>query len=203
MEDNNKRNINWEKIGLDYRAGIKTLREIADEHGISHAAVKKRANRDGWVRDLSAKIKAKADALVSKSLVTAEVTKEDRLKESEIVDANALNNATIQLNERKDVTKSRNIIIKLVSELEDQIDYKEDYEKLGEMFRNPDQYGNDKLNDVYMKTISFSGRVDGMKKLSDSLKTLIELERKVYKIDDESSIDTNKRVNIKVNFIDA
>lgn len=203
MEDNNKRNINWEKIELDYRAGIKTLREIADEHGITHAAVKKRANRDGWVRDLSAKIKARADALVSKSLVTSELPKEDRLKEFEIVDANAQNNAAIQINERKDVTKSRNIVIKLVNELEDQIDYKEDYEKLGEMFRNPDQYGNDKLNDVYMKTISFSGRVDGMKKLSDSLKTLIELERRVYKIDDEVSIDTNKRVNIKVNFIDA
>ena len=29
-----KRQIDWEKIELDYRAGIKTLRQIADEHGI-------------------------------------------------------------------------------------------------------------------------------------------------------------------------
>lgn len=182
-----KRVINWEKIELDYRAGVKTLREIADEHGITHAAVKKRANRDDWVRDLSAKIKAKADSLVSKNSVTAELPKEDRLKESEIINANAQSNAAIQINERKDVTRSREIVIKLVDELEEQIDFRDDYVKLGEMLRNPDQYGNDKLNDVYMKTISFSGRVDGMKKLSDSLKTLIDLERRVYKIDDDGA----------------
>jgi len=43
----------WERIELDYRAGIKTLRQIADEHGITHGAVNKRAKRDGWERDLS------------------------------------------------------------------------------------------------------------------------------------------------------
>ena len=32
--------------------------------------------RDGWVRDLSEKIKAKADELVTKSLVTNQVTNE-------------------------------------------------------------------------------------------------------------------------------
>lgn len=43
----------WEKIELDYRAGIKTLTQIAAEHGISHVAIIKRAKRDGWERDLS------------------------------------------------------------------------------------------------------------------------------------------------------
>ena len=33
----------WEKIELDYRAGIKTLRQIADENGVTHGAVNKRA----------------------------------------------------------------------------------------------------------------------------------------------------------------
>ena len=48
-----KSGADWERIELDYRAGIKTLRQIADEHGISHVAVAKRAKRDGWTRDLS------------------------------------------------------------------------------------------------------------------------------------------------------
>lgn len=195
--------VDWDAMLPDWSAGIKTILELSKEYDVSRAAIVKHWRELGIERDLTAKIKAKADALVTKSLVASQVAALKDVTESEIVDANALNSATIQITERKDVTKSRNIVIKLVNELEDQIDYKEDYEKLGEMFRNPDQYGNDKLNDVYMKTISFSGRVDGMKKLSDSLKTLIELERRVYKIDDEVSVDTNKRVNIKVNFIDA
>lgn len=45
---NNK--IDWEKIEFDYRAGIKTLREIAVEHGITHAYVNKKANQEGWMR---------------------------------------------------------------------------------------------------------------------------------------------------------
>lgn len=45
-----KKAPDWEKIELDYRAGIKTLREIAADHGISHQAINKRAKRDGWAR---------------------------------------------------------------------------------------------------------------------------------------------------------
>ena len=59
----------WERIELDYRAGVKTLRQIADENGITHGAINKRAKRDGWERDLSDKIQRKADALVSKAAV--------------------------------------------------------------------------------------------------------------------------------------
>lgn len=46
----------WERIEADYRAGIKTLRQIADDHGITHGAINKRAKRDGWSRDLSARL---------------------------------------------------------------------------------------------------------------------------------------------------
>lgn len=55
----------WERIELDYRAGIKTLRQIADEHGISHVAINKRAKRDDWTRDLSARTKANAVELAT------------------------------------------------------------------------------------------------------------------------------------------
>lgn len=54
----------WKAIELDYRAGIKTLREIADAHGITHGAINKRAKRDGWTRDLKAKIQAKAKKVI-------------------------------------------------------------------------------------------------------------------------------------------
>ena len=46
--------IDWEAIELDYRLGIKTLRQIAEEHEITHGAINKRAKKLGWERDLSA-----------------------------------------------------------------------------------------------------------------------------------------------------
>lgn len=180
MNNDKKITIDWEKIELDYRAGIKTLREIAVEHGITHAYVKKRANQEGWARDLSAKIKAKADALVSKSLVTAELP----IKESLVIEENAKNSAAIQISERKDVSKARDIVMSLFGELEHQVNNKELYEKLGEILESQDE---NKMREIYSKVISFGGRVSSMKSLADSLKTMIDLERRVYKIDDDGT----------------
>ena len=92
--------VDWEKIEGDYRAGVKTLREIAEERGITHGAINKRAKRDGWTRDLTAKIKAKAEELVSKSMVSkAGIHQLDSIQERQVIEANALNSATIQINE--------------------------------------------------------------------------------------------------------
>lgn len=55
--------IDWEAVEQEYRAGFKTLRQIGEDFGCSHVAVKKRAEREGWVRDLAAKIGAKAPVL--------------------------------------------------------------------------------------------------------------------------------------------
>jgi len=55
-----KRTIEWDLIEPHYRAGIRSLKDIGKEFGVSDAAIIKRAKRDGWVRDLAAKIQAKA-----------------------------------------------------------------------------------------------------------------------------------------------
>lgn len=81
--------VDWDAVERDYRAGVKTLRQMADEHGISHVAINKRAKRDGWSRDLAAKIQAKADELVTKNAVTKPVTVETKVSERDIVEANA------------------------------------------------------------------------------------------------------------------
>ena len=44
-----KKVIDWEKIELDYRSGVKSLREIASEQGVSDTAIRKRAKRDNWL----------------------------------------------------------------------------------------------------------------------------------------------------------
>ena len=108
----------WERIELDYRAAIKTLRQIADENGITHGAINKRARRDGWERDLSEKIAAKADALVSKAAVSTEVSKEARIAEKQVVDANAQAVASVRLEHRKDIHRGRRIANALFDELE-------------------------------------------------------------------------------------
>lgn len=50
MTDEAKKQVDWELVEKDYRAGLKTLRQIAQERGVSHVAVGKRAKRSGWMR---------------------------------------------------------------------------------------------------------------------------------------------------------
>ena len=57
--------IDWESVEIQYRAGIRSLKDIGNEFNVSDAAIIKRAKRDGWSRDLRAKIQAKAEAKVS------------------------------------------------------------------------------------------------------------------------------------------
>lgn len=50
-----KKDIDWNAVELEYRAGIKSLKAIGNEFGVSDAGILKRAKRDGWERDLSAR----------------------------------------------------------------------------------------------------------------------------------------------------
>lgn len=51
----------WERIELDYRAGVKSLREIAEGSGVSHVGISKRAKRNHWER--AAPVKASREVV--------------------------------------------------------------------------------------------------------------------------------------------
>lgn len=188
METTHKPAPDWEKIEADYRAGILSLREIAEAHpGTNHVAIARKAKREGWSRDLSVKIRAKADALVTERTVTADVTAERRVSERDIIDANAQAIVSVRLAHRKDIQRSRSITMRLLEELELQSgrENAELLEQLGELMRREDDRGQDKLNDLYQKIISLPGRAKTMKDLGESLRVLVTLERQAFGLDDK------------------
>lgn len=65
-----KKQINWAQIEADYRAGIKTLRQIAEENGTTHVSIMKRAKRDDWERDLTARNASRAVVITQDELAT-------------------------------------------------------------------------------------------------------------------------------------
>lgn len=174
----------WEAIESAYRAGVQSVREIASQHGITHGAINKRAKRDGWERDLKAKIKAKADALVSKREVSTLVSTERVVSERILIEANAEVIANVRMEHRGDIRRARTLTNSLLAELESECSDVDALNQLGELLRREDDKGMDKLNDLYHKIISLPGRVKAMKDLADSLKNLIALERQAYSLDD-------------------
>ena len=185
--------VDWEAVEAAYRVGTPSIRAIALNHGCSDTAIRKKAKECGWSRDLSAKVNAKADELVRMAEVRSQVRTETPT-EREQVEVTASIRAAAILSERKDVARYRGLAIALFEELESQTVSRELYANLGEMLLAPDDKGMDKLNELYIKVTSTPSRVDSTKKLADTLKTLIELERKVLNIKEDAPPDANKGI---------
>ncbi|MBJ9035561.1 hypothetical protein [Citrobacter freundii] len=186
----------WEAIESAYRAGVLSLREIASQHGISDTAIRKRAKKEEWTRDLAAKVKAKADDLVRKREVRAKVRSENQISDRELVEATAEAIANVRMEHRGDIKRARELANLLFSELSTECTDVEALHKLGELMLSPDEKGQDKLNDLYHKIISMPQRVKSMKDLSDTLKTLIGLEREAYSIKEDEPSSVNKGTSL-------
>ncbi len=175
-----KQDVDWESVERDYRAGLLSLREIATDHGSNAATILKRAKKHGWERDLKARIAARAEALVNKQAVNAQVNKDAAVSERQIIEANAERIAQVRGEHRSDIGRARTLTMTLFSELEAQTGNFPALMELGEMLREPNDAGQDKLNDIYRAVITLPERTKTMKALAESLKSLISLEREAY-----------------------
>lgn len=176
----------WEAVEREFRAGIRSLREIGAEYDVTEGAIRKRAKKEGWSRDLAERVRAKADELVRKELVRTEVRNNpDRvLSERQTVEVEAQVQARIQIQHRADVPRARSLVLRLLAECEAQSDEPEEFVKLGELLLRADESGQvEKLHRAYVTAISLPQRIKGVKDLCEALRVLVELERKVFNID--------------------
>lgn len=174
----------WEAIESAYRAVVMSLREIASQHGISDTAIRKRAKKEDWTRDLAAKIQAKADELVRRREVRTKVRTENATSERELIEANAEVIATVRMEHRGDIRRARTLANALFDELEAECADVEALRTLGQLMLDVDENGRDRLNELYHSIISMPERVKSMKALSETLKNLIGLERQAYSMDE-------------------
>ncbi len=193
----------WERIEADFRAGILSLREIAGQHGITEGGIRKRAKRDGWVRDLSAKIQARADDLVRKAQVRAEVRSTRSVTDREVIEANAERIAQVRGEHRADINRMRKLVLDLLAELEAVTGNVGLFEELGEFLRGDGESADTKRAEVYSRAISMASRIDGLKKLADAMKTLIALEREAYGLETTSEGAVIKIEGIRRTIIDS
>ncbi|MEI7466109.1 MAG: hypothetical protein WCJ87_12245 [Burkholderiales bacterium] len=183
----------WERIEVDYRAGAKSVREIAAEFGVSHTAIQKRAAKHEWTRDLKAKIKAEADAKVAKALVASEVAVETKVTETITIEVEARVQARIRLAHRADIATARRLAMALLAELEHQTLNADEFRQLGELMitmasddgANPQRI--QKLSEAFERAMSLAGRVKTMKDLADTLRILVDKEREAFGIGDDAA----------------
>ena len=181
--------IDWDGVELHYRAGIRSLKSIGAEYGVSDAGIIKRAKRDGWTRNLAAKIKAKTEAKVSAAAVSAVVSEQKAANEHQLIEATSDLQVKTLMSHRTDIGRTRALFGALLGELEAETGSLALFQALGELLdtSGPDHTGTwrqDKLNELYKKVISTTGRIDGAKKLTEMLEKLVKLERQAFGISD-------------------
>jgi hypothetical protein len=183
MSEAKKPAPDWERIEAQYRTGVASLREIAQLHGITEGAIRKRAKRDEWPRDLAAKVQAKADELVRREEVRREVRNETiAYREQEAVAVGAQMLADVKLRHKSTIRRMREATEAMLTELEAETGSPELFRDLIEFLRSDEEGAQGKRETVYHRAISMASRIDGLKKLADTLKVLIALEREAYGI---------------------
>lgn len=181
----------WEAVQVAYRIGVLSLRAIAAEHNCTEGAIRKRAKTHDWPRDLSAKVKAKAEELVRKAEVRSEVRTtglELKATEREQVEISAQIQANILIDHRTDIRRGRTLFGALLAEVETQTGDPGLFEQLGELLDDTKKTADgrviqDKLNEIYRKVISTPGRVDSARKLVEMLERVVKLERQAFNMD--------------------
>ena len=178
----------WDVIEPHYRAGIRTLKSMGDEFGVSDAAIHKHAKKNGWTRNLKAKIRNKVKEKVSAALVSKQVSEKTKITEAIRVDIESEVMARIQIAHRTSIARARTATTLLLSELEAICgpDAAAMLAELGELLRSPDDRGVDRLNDIYKTIISLPERAKTMKSLADSLRVLVDMERTAFSMDEDA-----------------
>jgi len=209
----------WDAIWNKYSTGLATIADISREFSVHESTIKTKIRVDGWTRDLAGQINAEAAKQLAQREAALETAAKRRAaneanpnhklpavnpNEEQIVEIVATNQVNIVFQERQDVAIARSVATKLYTELSGQI---EEGQKLDELMGQIDDMEDATYNQkTFFKkrlehVIGFGGRVDSCVKLASALKTLIELERKVNKINDTGSEEeTEKRVKLNVSF---
>lgn len=203
--------VDYARIEPDWRLGFKSPRQLASEYEantgnkVSHQSIIKHFTKLGIPRDLTAKAVAKAQSMVDIAMVdskgdtstaVATINRETTPRDAEIIEYKALDHANTLLSHRKDITIYRNLAAKLLAEIEIETDHPESFEELAKLVIW-DQASVDgvqtkaevdrmvRLQMLFDRVMSNPGRVDSLKKLADTMKTLIGLERQALGLKDD------------------
>lgn len=109
----------WEAIHSLYRAGLLSVRSIAEQHGISDTAIRKQAKKLGWARDLTDQVRAAAKAKVVRTEVRTNGSQSEPRTDEQIIEEASDQAAAVILAHRSGLAQWRGIADKLSYVLSD------------------------------------------------------------------------------------
>ena len=103
----------WEAIERAYRAGMLSLRAMAEQFGSKESTIRSRASKNGWKMDLTAQVKAATKEKLSRNTSRTTVAQSDVREDAQIIEEASDVAASIVLSHRTDLAQWRGIANKL------------------------------------------------------------------------------------------
>lgn len=184
--------VDWVAIEPHYRAGIRSIKAIAAEFGVSRTAIDKHAKKRGWARDLRPAIQQQSDRQVAQVAVAPQVAPFKRVTDEDIVDAGAAQLTLIRLGHRNDIAHAREAGRRLMADFLEMSGSQgaELAAKLDAVLaRGPDAPAGDAMREAaaLMRNLPVRARV--FKDIIDSIQRVVAMERDAYGLNAEESSD--------------
>lgn len=179
-----RKDIDWEAIQSEYRAGLLSVRQIGRLHGVSHTLINRRVKKhpNQWKRDLSKRVRV----AIARKIVTTAVSDDDVSTlgtEDEIVEAAAERSIQVIREHKKSIMALAQLEAKLMTELNDT----PKKEWIG-------QY----QGKILTKTVDITAteKLTALHALASAQEKRIRLERQAFGIAEESKPDADEITGI-------
>lgn len=176
-----RKQIDWDRIEIEYRANKLSVREIAKQHNISDKAIRNKAKSENWHKDLAKKIQVRTKDKLVRSLVRTLNASDEQVIE-EIADRSA---AVVE-SHRKDILAGRDISSMLMGELQHNTAHIEELEQAIDQAADEEKWSYQRRA-MIDKAVSLPQRAAVLRDLATSMKTLQGLERTAFGIDGKES----------------
>jgi len=108
----------WQALRADYRLGIFSNCQLAQKYGVTEAAIRKRAVKEDWGKDLTEQIQKEINRRLQK-FEPQNAKFEPRTLDSDIVEAAAASGAAVVQRHRRILDKAQAIIDDLLPQIAD------------------------------------------------------------------------------------
>jgi hypothetical protein len=185
-----KQKTDWDAVERDYRTGRFTLRELTAKHGPTHTTIARRAEREGWTKDLTEAIRQATNAKLVQQSVQQVVQQEctnahQAVTESVLVAAEM--NKDIILGHRSDLKAARTVAVSLLDELSKAAMLAADEDALIDILAGKHAEPQDlaRARSLVQKALSVNSRISSVKALAEAFTKLHDGERRAFNIGDE------------------
>lgn len=185
-----RNDIDWELIGRDFRLGELSMNQLVEKHRVNRASIYKKANAEGWTRDLSEQVRVATKAKVNAAIIDKATEKQQsNIKDALSVEVIATKRADVVIEHQAKASKLLLIFERLIDKLNDQLNSTKSIEEIAKMLAENDPSALQALS----KALGLSTAFSNLKAAADALEKIVKVERQAHNIDeDEDAKNKNK-----------